>query len=574
MATSCKKWFWLICLGFCSQALTVGGQELPASWRIRVAGSSSAELAEGYLITKYKLAAATQAISGNPVPLVMLDDQPLTITKTNAPSLVRLLDAQLRCYEVNITDRGYPELLEAYLLVIKGDCGPFEISGGPVLLKQEGFELQLWQNGVVHRGAIVESAIAFEHNKSPEIRFFGELTENSITLKTKAIGFAKHGEPVTCSLQLTPVGELSPELGAAYLDRAVALLDLDDYANAQTDLDRAIELNPKLAEAWSLRSQLRAVTPDVRFRNGSLAVEDAKQACELTYWKHWQCLAPLACAYAEAGNFDLAISTMENALTRAPHDKRQLMLDAIETFRRKKPMRYALHTNMSTTPISQPSWMNLPERPNVTFELIKDEKSKDLQKHQLRTSGLKQGEMFQIWMKGLSSDWSKHPDTFVINESGVMEALQKGRPVPLELMFGQFLAGESSTLVLVSEDKKYKVTFAFTPRPLSAFSAETGYGLEAELLDAKGKFYHLKLTGFEGEQEVRWYCAQLGTKKEVMLGVLNPSEALGQPLSLLCATAVFGKSGDLARFRFVGEKGEIALTLPWGDRISEAVLKK
>jgi hypothetical protein len=49
-----------------------------------------------------------------------------------------------------------------------------------------------------------------------------------------------------------------------------------------------------------------------------MAVELATQACDLSNWKEWTCLATLGAAHAENGNFAGAIEWTEQALEHAP----------------------------------------------------------------------------------------------------------------------------------------------------------------------------------------------------------------------------------------------------------------
>ena len=550
------------------------GQMLPASWRIRVAKSTPATIADGYLIASRKEMNATKALSGPYNHYLKLDNQPILLTSSNAAELERLFRAEVDYYSRVIEDRGYAELTQAFYLETDGNCKPFGFSNGPVLLEQVGFELTLWQNGLAHRGAVVESTVSFEHAKSVEIRFAGDVAGDSITLRVQALEFAESSQPTNCSLKLIPVEELTAEFGSAFLERAIALLDRDDYANASVDLDRAIELNPKLSEAFYLRSQLRSVSPDPRFRNGTLAIEDAKQACEMTDWTHWQCLAPLACAYAEAGDFDTAIETMKKAQAVAPREKQQLTTDAIEKFKQKKPLRYPLHTNMPSEPVAKPYWTSLPEKQGTDLKLVPEAKSGKMPLYRIQSSGLPPGSRFRIWMKGLQADWKELPDVGVVEADGRVAVIIDGTKVPMTFGLGGFHKGESTTFVFVSENRDYKVTLKVTPRPLSTFDAATGYGVEAELLEATGNFYLLTLKGFDQEQAVKIYLSQAAANKEVSLGELKLSDPNAGPPTMLIATAVYGKSGDLARVRIVGQKGELRLELPWGDHMPDPLSQK
>lgn len=55
-----------------------------------------------------------------------------------------------------------------------------------------------------------------------------------------------------------------------------------------------------------------------KFRDGKKAIESARRACELTDWQELPFVATLACAYAEAGDFDNAVKYQERILEADP----------------------------------------------------------------------------------------------------------------------------------------------------------------------------------------------------------------------------------------------------------------
>ena len=67
-----------------------------------------------------------------------------------------------------------------------------------------------------------------------------------------------------------------------------------------------------------------ASCPDARFRDGSRAVESALKACELTAWSDPSCLAALAAAHAESGDFTTAVTWQERALKLMARDSPDL----------------------------------------------------------------------------------------------------------------------------------------------------------------------------------------------------------------------------------------------------------
>jgi len=108
------------------------------------------------------------------------------------------------------------------------------------------------------------------------------------------------------AIRLDPL-RLDPKYAFAYYKRGDLYLDKGDYDKAIVDYDHAIRLEPEFAPTYNSYAWLLATCPQATFRNGAKAVEYATKACELSEWKEPSLVDTLAAAYAEAGDFDLAI---------------------------------------------------------------------------------------------------------------------------------------------------------------------------------------------------------------------------------------------------------------------------
>jgi tetratricopeptide (TPR) repeat protein len=101
--------------------------------------------------------------------------------------------------------------------------------------------------------------------------------------------------------------------------RAVANSLLGRYSASLRDLDNVIALRPVRVEtfSWVLerRAWLHATCPEASFRNGRLALEDAKKACSMTKWKEAGPIDTLAAACAETGDFDSALRYEQQAMS-------------------------------------------------------------------------------------------------------------------------------------------------------------------------------------------------------------------------------------------------------------------
>jgi tetratricopeptide (TPR) repeat protein len=128
---------------------------------------------------------------------------------------------------------------------------------------------------------------------------------------------ADNGDLVSAAQHLGYVMMLRPDVEQAHAQLRQILLLLAKESDGLQRL-RVIAANapdsPRMLDevAWLL-----ATYPDSKSRDGTEAVRLAEHACDLTERKIPALLDTLAAAYAEAGDFPRAISTVEEALNRA-----------------------------------------------------------------------------------------------------------------------------------------------------------------------------------------------------------------------------------------------------------------
>jgi serine/threonine protein kinase len=94
---------------------------------------------------------------------------------------------------------------------------------------------------------------------------------------------------------------------ANYYNLGLAFYGRSSDSRALANYEQATQVDPKMSEAYTNAAWVLATSADGSVRDGNKAVQYALKAGSLTAWKQPRLLDILACAYAEAGDFDNAV---------------------------------------------------------------------------------------------------------------------------------------------------------------------------------------------------------------------------------------------------------------------------
>lgn len=117
-------------------------------------------------------------------------------------------------------------------------------------------------------------------------------------------------------------------------------------------------------KAWIL-----ATCPDDTVRNGELAVVHATKACDLTNWSNFAYVDTVAAAYAESGDFELAVKWQEEAIRLGGGSYSQDFQKRLRLFKAEKPYREGVPPNKATAeeqPASEQPAAEQPAEADVT----------------------------------------------------------------------------------------------------------------------------------------------------------------------------------------------------------------
>ena len=133
--------------------------------------------------------------------------------------------------------------------------------------------------------------------------------------------WAQKGEHDKAVADYTRALAINPDYTDAYYGRGNARYGKGEYAKAVADFNQALAIDPNHADACSSLAWLYATCPDVRYRDGRKAFENASRAYQLSGGRDWGCIDAIAAAYAANGDFEKARRWQAKAVELASDEK-------------------------------------------------------------------------------------------------------------------------------------------------------------------------------------------------------------------------------------------------------------
>lgn len=135
---------------------------------------------------------------------------------------------------------------------------------------------------------------------------------------------------------------ITPDNIAALQLKGQALISLGRHPEAVAVLTQVLEIDASLIVATNNLAWLLATSPDDAVRDGKRALELATKAAEATEYREAFILSTLAAAYAETGDFALAMKWSQECLQRAEEegdDRIDDMRRELESYKKNEPFR-------------------------------------------------------------------------------------------------------------------------------------------------------------------------------------------------------------------------------------------
>ena len=133
--------------------------------------------------------------------------------------------------------------------------------------------------------------------------------------------------------------KIAPEKVEAIVNRGDAARSLGQWRQAAEDYRKAVTLDNHSGRAYQSVAWLMATCPEEKYRKADLAVQAAERAVTLSGSEDFEYLDTLAAAYANAGDFEKAQTTIVKAIKAAPEEQRAALRKRLELYNGYKPYR-------------------------------------------------------------------------------------------------------------------------------------------------------------------------------------------------------------------------------------------
>jgi tetratricopeptide (TPR) repeat protein len=173
----------------------------------------------------------------------------------------------------------------------------------------------------------------------------------------RALAWLEKGDYEKAIQDYDRVVQLDANDDAAYFGRGRAWSQKGNYARTIEDYKHALRLDPEDINYLDNLAWIQATCPDETCCDGKEALENAKQAHQLSGGKYRNCIDTLAAAYAECGDFEKAQEWAAKVVELAICDKDKAdYLARLELYKQHKPYRDVRENQHSPWPRRANHW--------------------------------------------------------------------------------------------------------------------------------------------------------------------------------------------------------------------------
>lgn len=169
-------------------------------------------------------------------------------------------------------------------------------------------------NALLNRGSAYNLNGSYSHAISDFNQVLLHRPEHVDAIFNRGTAWLYTGESKQALADFSRVLEMNPNDADAFAYRGLAWSSTGDYDRALADFTAAHTLDAWSADIANTLAWFLATCPDASYRNGKQAIQFAQRALALQPALRMVYLDTLAAAYAEAGQFQEAVTTQENAI--------------------------------------------------------------------------------------------------------------------------------------------------------------------------------------------------------------------------------------------------------------------
>ncbi|HUW57092.1 MAG TPA: tetratricopeptide repeat protein [Planctomycetota bacterium] len=192
-----------------------------------------------------------------------------------------------------------------------------------------------WGNALSRLGRFAEAVE--QYTKAIELEPGYVKAHNNLGLALSALG--RRDEAID---HFRKAVTADPGYYAAHFNWGVVLCEMGKLNEAREHFRAVLAVSPGHAGAHNRLARILVTHPEAEVRSGADAVRHAEIACRSTGYRVPEFLDTLAAAYAEAGRFDAAVRTAEQALAAARRDADTRLAAEIQRhldlFKKSKPL--------------------------------------------------------------------------------------------------------------------------------------------------------------------------------------------------------------------------------------------
>jgi tetratricopeptide (TPR) repeat protein len=190
-----------------------------------------------------------------------------------------------------------------------------------------------------NRAELLSSIGRLEEAIADYDRALAQLPENAEIYRARGDAWRRLGDLDRALDNMNRAIRLAPRVPDAYAQRGNLAAERGDFEQAIRDFRQALALEPQLTEAHRGLAWLLSTCPDPQFRDAEQGLAAARRGMEFAAPDDCYMLDALAAAQANAGNFEAAAATLQQAMQSSPPEFGPVLRQRLTLYQQRQPFR-------------------------------------------------------------------------------------------------------------------------------------------------------------------------------------------------------------------------------------------